>query len=114
MKKATYDVFKAIADPTRRKIISLLLASGASTITAIASDFNSTRQVVTKHIYVLEKAGLISIEDTGRERYCQLEFQPLKEVFDWVSFYEKFWDNKLSALKRHAEQKPKTKIKKQK
>jgi DNA-binding transcriptional ArsR family regulator len=105
MKKEKYDVFKAIADPTRRKIMALLVASGASTITAIASDFNWTRQVVTKHIYVLEKAGLVSIEDSGRERYCSLQFAPLKEVYDWVAFYEKFWDDKLASLKGHLAQK---------
>jgi DNA-binding transcriptional ArsR family regulator len=106
MKKTKYDIFKAIADPTRRKILSLLVLSGASTITAIANDFDTARQVVTKHIYVLEKAGLVSIQDAGRERYCKLEPQPLKEIFDWVSFYEQFWDDKLDALKNHLLNKP--------
>lgn len=111
MKKKKYDVFKAIADPTRRKIISLLVLSGASTITAIASDFNSARQVVTKHIYILESAGLLSIQNSGREKYCKVQFEPLKEVFEWVSFYEKFWDGKLNALSQHVSTK-KTKTKK--
>lgn len=99
-----YDVFKAIADPTRRKIISILVLSGASTITTIASDFGTARQVVTKHIYILEKAGILSIEDSGREKYCSIEFGPLKEVMDWISFYEKFWDSKLDALNHHLQQ----------
>jgi DNA-binding transcriptional ArsR family regulator len=103
-----YDVFKAIADPTRRKIIELLMVSGALPITAIAADFNSARQVVTKHIYVLENAGLIKIEDSdGRERYCTVQYQPLKEVFDWVAHYEQFWDDKLGALQKHLIQKTK-------
>jgi DNA-binding transcriptional ArsR family regulator len=105
MAKAKYDVFKAIADPTRRKIIGLLMISGTLPITAIAGDFKWSRQVVTKHIYVLEKAGLVSIEDKGRERYCKAEFIPLKEVFDWVSFYEKFWDEKLNSLELHLKKK---------
>lgn len=109
MSQKRYDVFKAIADPTRRKIISLLVLSGASTITAIANDFSFARQVVTKHIYVLEKAGLISIEDTGRERYCRIEFEPLKEVFEWVAFYEQFWTSKLNALSNHLSEKQKMK-----
>lgn len=100
-----YDVFKAIADPTRRKIIALLMVSGSLPITAIAKDFPSARQVVTKHLYALEKAGLITIQDQGRERYCTAQFQPLKEVFDWVSFYEKFWDDKLDGLQAHLRQK---------
>lgn len=99
-----YDVFKAIADPTRRKIIGMLMVSGTLSITSIAKDFDSARQVVTKHIYVLEKAGLVTIQDSGRERYCKAEFQPLKEVFDWVSFYEKFWDEKLNSLQAFLQQ----------
>ena len=106
MPKRKYDIFKAIADPTGRKIIELLMISGTLPITSIANDFNSARQVVTKHIYVLDKAGLISIEDSnGRERYCKAAYQPLKEVFDWVSLYEKFWDEKLDSLKAHLKQK---------
>jgi DNA-binding transcriptional ArsR family regulator len=109
MSKPTYDVFKAIADPTRRKIIGLLMASGALPITAIANDFPAARQVVTKHIYILEKAGLISISDSGRERYCTARFRPLKEVFDWVAFYEKFWDQKINSLEAHLKKKHATK-----
>ena len=105
MAKKKHDIFKAIADPTRRKIIHLLMISGALPITSIADDFKFSRQVVTKHIYVLEKAGLVSISNSGRERYCQAEFVPLKEVFDWVSFYEKFWDEKLNALQKHIQSK---------
>lgn len=106
MAKGKYDIFKAIADPTRRKIIGLLMVSGSLPITAITNDFKSARQVVTKHIYVLEKAGLISIEDSeGRERYCRVEYLPLKEVFDWVSVYEQFWTEKLSSLQSHLKQK---------
>lgn len=108
--KKKYDVFKAIADPTRRKIIETLMICGAVPITVIASDFPSARQVITKHIYVLEKAGLISIEDrNGRERYCKVEYQPLKEVFDWVAVYEQFWDERLTALQTHLKQKKKNK-----
>lgn len=108
MAKNKSDVFKAIADPTRRKIIELLMISGALPITAIAGDFKSARQVITRHIYILEKAGLVSIEDSGRERYCRAEYLPLREIFDWVSLYEKFWDEKLDALQVHVKQKNKT------
>jgi DNA-binding transcriptional ArsR family regulator len=104
--KEEYDVFRAVADPTRRRIIGLLMVSGAMPITAIAKDFDSARQVVTKHIYILEKAGIVKIEDVnGRERYCSVQYQPLKEIYDWVSVYEQFWDNKLTALQAHIKQK---------
>lgn len=109
MKKKKYDIFKAIADPSRRKIIQLLFASGTLSITTLAADFQQTRQAVTKHISVLEKAGLVSIEEKGRERFCTAEFVPLKEVFDWVAFYENFWNKKLNSLENYLKQNKKTK-----
>lgn len=97
-----YSVFKAIADPTRREIIHLLAtANHALSINDISSKFRSSRQAVTKHIKLLKKAGLIQIEKKGREKYCQVEVTPLKEVYDWVLFYETFWSQKLSALESY-------------
>ena len=91
MKAGKYSVFKAIADPTRREIIRLLvIASGALTINSIQDKFASSRQAVTKHIKLLSSAGLIVIEQKGRERYCHIDVTPLKEVLDWVSHYEQF------------------------
>jgi DNA-binding transcriptional ArsR family regulator len=101
MSKGKFDIFKVIADPTRRKIIQVLLVAGALPISAIAEDFNMTRQAVTKHIVTLEKAGLVKISDNGRERYCTATPAPLKEVFDWVKFYEQFWEEKFVALEEH-------------
>ena len=99
-------IFKAVADPTRREIFHLLvLGSAALSITQISNHFDMSRQAVTKHIKSLEDAGLVEIRSAGRERYCKANAVPLKEIQDWVSFYEKFWDNKLSSLVAHLENK---------
>jgi DNA-binding transcriptional ArsR family regulator len=99
--KRRHDIFKAIADPTRRRILAMLAASGSLSITAISGGFSSARQVVARHIHILESAGLVSITDVGRERYCVVRPEPIREVYDWAAFYEKFWDEKLPALQRH-------------
>jgi DNA-binding transcriptional ArsR family regulator len=78
------DVFKAIADPTRRQIVELLLNNKGISINAIAAHFNTTRQATTKHLYYLKNAGLISIETVGRERLCYPAFSSLIEVNDWL------------------------------
>ena len=92
-------VFKAIADPTRREIFHLLvMASAALSINEISDHFTISRQGVTKHIRMLNEAGLVNIQPEGRERFCLANPKPLKEVRDWVSFYEKFWEDKLDSL----------------
>ncbi|MBV6643431.1 MAG: helix-turn-helix transcriptional regulator [Cyclobacteriaceae bacterium] len=99
-------IFKAIADPTRREIFHILvLASTALSISQISDHFSMSRQAVTKHIKYLEGAGLVEIKDVGRERFCHANAIPLKEINDWVAFYEKFWDDKLSRLVNHLQQK---------
>ena len=95
-------LFKAIADPTRREIFHVLvLASTALPITQIAQQFEISRQGVTKHIKSLESAGLISIENNGRERYCQAQPTALRSLSEWLSFYDKFWDDSLDRLGEH-------------
>lgn len=92
-------ILKAIADPTRRRIFhALVVSSVAMPITQIASQFEMSRQGLTKHIKTLEEAGLVQINDKGRERYCFANAKPLEEVNKWVSFYEKFWEDKLGNL----------------
>ncbi|WP_353780073.1 metalloregulator ArsR/SmtB family transcription factor [Winogradskyella sp. 3972H.M.0a.05] len=99
-------LFKAIADPTRREIFhALVVASTALSITQIASDFAMTRQGVTKHIKTLEDAGLIYINNVGRERFCNADPKPLKEVDKWLQSYSKFWDDKLDNLEKFLGQK---------
>ncbi len=95
-------ILKAIADPTRREIFhALVVASVALPINQIANQFEMSRQGVTKHIKMLEDAGLIRINTQGRERFCQADPSPLKEIGNWLNFYEKFWDDALDKLGKH-------------
>lgn len=92
-------LFKAIADPTRREIFhALVVAATALPITQISNQFDISRQGVTKHIKTLENAGLVQISNKGRERYCEADAKPLKEINKWLKFYEQFWDEALGNL----------------
>ncbi|MBK8504797.1 MAG: winged helix-turn-helix transcriptional regulator [Saprospiraceae bacterium] len=100
------DVFQAIADPTRRAIIALI-ALQAMTPNAIAENFNTTRQAVSKHLRILAECELVKQEQQGREIYYSLEIEKMKEIDKWLSQYRKIWetrfnqlDNVLSTIKR--------------
>ena len=92
------DVFQAIADPTRRQIISLL-AKKPLTMNGVAAHFKISRPAVSKHMRILSECELVVLHNRGRERYCEARLAPLKTVFDWVTYYDKFWDKKLTKLK---------------
>ena len=95
-------LFKAIADPTRRDIFhALVIASSALSITQISNRFEMSRQGVTKHIKTLEDAGLVNLDSKGRERFCNANAKPLKELNKWIQFYEQFWDDSLDNLGRY-------------
>jgi DNA-binding transcriptional ArsR family regulator len=91
------DIFQAIADPTRRKIIDTLVQKPL-TPNSVASNFHISRPAVSKHIKILTECGLITVKRTGRERYCKLNFSSLREVSEWVDQYRIFWTTKLDAL----------------
>lgn len=91
------DVFKAIADPTRREIINLI-AHKSMNLNAVADNFDMSRPAVSKHIKILTECGLLVIKQQGRERFCQADLQQLKEVTDWAEQYRRFWSQKLDAL----------------
>lgn len=91
------DVFQAIADPTRREIIGLLSVK-TLTLNGVAENFKISRPAISKHIKILTECGLVVIKQQGRERYCQVDFNKLKEVADWVTQYHAFWNQKLDAL----------------
>lgn len=92
-------VFKAIADAKRREIFHVLVIAGtAMSLTQISDQFNISRQGVTKHIKLLEDAGLLKIETKGRERFCMANPKQLQEVRDWIAYYDQFWDDKLKNL----------------
>ncbi|MBC9795106.1 ArsR/SmtB family transcription factor [Sinomicrobium weinanense] len=91
------DVYQAIADPTRRQIL-MSLTKERKKVNALASQFNMTRQAVSLHVKFLQECGVISIEQEGRERYCNLEAQKLLEVADWLEPFKALWNNRLDRL----------------
>ena len=91
------DVFQAIADPTRRKILNVL-AHESLNLNAVAEKFHSSRPAISKHIKILTECGLITIKQQGRERYCEAKLQKLNEVSEWINQYKVFWTKKLDAL----------------
>ena len=91
------DVFQAIADPTRRGIITLL-AAGSLTPNAIAENFNSSRQAVSKHIQVLVECDLVKQEQQGREIFYHFNPKKMKEVMDWVAPFQKLWEGRFNRL----------------
>ncbi|MGO4369206.1 ArsR/SmtB family transcription factor [Paenibacillus sp. 2TAB19] len=97
-----HDVFQAIADPTRRKVLELL-GDEELPLNAISGHFAMSRTAVSKHLRVLSDAGLVKDRKVGRETRYRLDPDPLRELKRWLAFYERFWDNKLAALKRYVE-----------
>ncbi|UNK18330.1 metalloregulator ArsR/SmtB family transcription factor [Paenibacillus sp. N3/727] len=97
-----HDVFQAIADPTRRRLLKLL-ADEEMPITALTACFPITRTAVNKHLKVLNEAGLVSSQKVGRETRYRLQPEPLAEIKQWLAFFDEYWDDKLSALKEFVE-----------
>jgi DNA-binding transcriptional ArsR family regulator len=89
--------FAALADPTRRAILSRL-ASGESSVTELAEPFHITLPAVTKHLKVLERAGLITRSRDAQWRPCHLNAEPLREVSGWVEQYRRHWEQRLDRL----------------
>ena len=101
-----HDVFQAIADPTRRELLSLL-AEKELPVMELTGHFSMSRTAVSKHLHILKEAGLVSERKLGRETRYKLQPEPLLELKRWLSYYERFWDAKLSALKCFVEAKGK-------
>ncbi len=98
------DVYRAIADPTRRAILDRLRAGGAP-VNALAADFAQTRPAISKHLRVLKQARLVKEQRIGRERVYRLEPLPLQQVVGWLEGYRAMWQTNLDNLKRHLEKK---------
>ena len=96
------DVFSALADQNRRKIL-LMLSYKELSVSSIAEEFRFSRPAVSKHLKVLLKTNLVKSRREGRERYYNINVEPLNEVKDWLKFYDKFWDKKLNSLKNYLE-----------
>jgi DNA-binding transcriptional ArsR family regulator len=91
------DVFQAIADPTRRAIL-LLVASQAMTAGAIASNFNTARPTVSKHLQILTECALLKQEQNGREIYYQINPNKMKELADFIEPFREMWDDRFNKL----------------
>jgi DNA-binding transcriptional ArsR family regulator len=96
------EVFRAISHPVRRRMLDLLV-NGDRHVNAIAANFEMSRPAVSQHLRVLLDAGLVTEQRHGRERQYRLAPEPLATVRDWISHYERFWDDHFSRLKRHLE-----------
>ncbi|KEK24516.1 ArsR/SmtB family transcription factor [Bacillus gaemokensis] len=99
---ARYDVFQAIADPTRREVLRLLIEEELP-ISKITAHFPVSRTAIAKHLHVLSEAKLVSGRKVGREKLYRLHPEPLAELKQWLSYYEQFWNNKLFMLKHVVE-----------
>jgi DNA-binding transcriptional ArsR family regulator len=91
------DVFQALADPTRRAIIALV-ALNAMTPTAIADNFTSSRQTISKHIQILAECELLKQEQNGREIYYHFNAKKMKEIADFIEPFRKMWDDRFNKL----------------
>jgi DNA-binding transcriptional ArsR family regulator len=91
------DVFQAIADPTRRAIL-LLVATQSMTAGAIASNFDTARPTVSKHLQILTECQLLEPKQTGREIYYQINAKGMKEVADFIEAFRKMWDDRFNKL----------------
>ena len=97
IQKMRRDIFQAIADPTRRAIITLI-ALQAMTPNALAEHFDITRQAVSKHIKILTECQIISQEQQGREIYYQLDIEKMKEIDTWLEQFRAIWETRFNQL----------------
>ena len=90
-------IFSALADPTRRAILARL-TSGEASVTELAEPFEMSMPAISKHLKVLERAGLIARGREAQWRPCRLEAEPLKEAADWLESYRRFWEQSFDRL----------------
>ncbi|CAN5420854.1 metalloregulator ArsR/SmtB family transcription factor [soil metagenome] len=92
-------VFQALSDPSRRRILKSL-AGRERTVTELAKPLAMSLAAASKHIQVLERAGLMRRSKRGRTHFCRLEPRPLGRAHQWIAFYQRFWTDRLDALER--------------
>jgi DNA-binding transcriptional ArsR family regulator len=95
--------FAALADPTRRAILARLL-SGERSVTELAEPFDMSLPAVSKHLRVLERAGLVAQRREAQWRHCRIDAGPLKDVADWAAHYRHLWEGRLDRLDRYLQQ----------
>jgi DNA-binding transcriptional ArsR family regulator len=103
-KKQERDVYVAIADPTRRKLLRKLAEEEELPLYKLTAQFQMGRTAVSKHLTILKEVGLVLDRKVGRETRYRINATPLREVKDWVSFYEKFWTDNVAILKNLLEE----------
>ncbi|WP_247004861.1 ArsR/SmtB family transcription factor [Halosolutus gelatinilyticus] len=96
------EIFSALAHPIRRSILEQL-ADGPEPVSGLAEPHDVSLAAVSKHLHVLEDAGLVEIEKDGRVRRCHLEAAPMSDAFSWLLQYRIFWEDRLDALGAHLE-----------
>ena len=94
----TSDVFFAIADPTRRALLLRLAKEGEKNVTELMEPFSISQPAISKHLRILRVARLVRSRKEGRVRLYEIQASKLREVYDWVAHFEKYWDEKLDAL----------------
>lgn len=94
------DVFQAIADPNRRRMIDLL-SKKPLTLNELAAKFQISRPAVSQHIKILHECGIIEIEQLGRERYCKIQPQQLTPAFLWLEKYNKQWESRIDSFENY-------------
>lgn len=92
--------FAALADPTRRRILERL-SDGEATVGELAEPFNISPPAISKHLRVLESAGLLTQERDGRVRHCRLVAEPMQDAIEWIARYGQFWEGRFDALDRY-------------
>nr|WP_170312203.1 metalloregulator ArsR/SmtB family transcription factor [Paenibacillus sacheonensis] len=98
------DVFGAIADPTRRRLVRLLAEAEEIPLHELTGQFNMGRTAVSKHLAILKEAGLVLDRKVGRETRFRLNAAPLREIQDWVGFYSRFWSANMMRLNQLLEE----------
>lgn len=106
MSRQVDNIFNALADSSRRKILTMLIDKEMH-VNEIAGHFKFSRPAVSKHLRILQESKLVIPRREGRERFYRVNPKPLKEVNKWLEYFEKFWDDKLTSLKNFIEKESK-------
>lgn len=101
----TTDVFNAIAEPRRREIVDLLARGGAHAVGELVTTLRIPQPAVSKHLGVLRKVGIVSVNKRGQHRLYRLNAEELKPMHDWLKAYERLWSRQLVRIKERAERK---------
>lgn len=98
------DIYSAVADPTRRKLLRMLADAGELPLHEMTVHFQMGRTAVSKHLAILKEAGLVTSVKVGRETRYRLNAAPLQEIEEWVSYYRKYWTDRFALLNRLVEE----------